>query len=88
MKTIVTIWRDRQLDIRVYEVPEGAEIKAGDKVLVESAFGEEPGMATQDPIEVADDIVKYFTAGPLLKITAIVMPIAPNQQDDHKDDEN
>jgi hypothetical protein len=69
-------------------VPEGAEVKEGDRVFVEYGNAECSGVATQDPIEVEDGIVEYFTAAPLRKITAIVIPIAADTQDDPADDEN
>ena len=81
MKTIVTVKRFWDGCTSVYEVPDGAELKSGYRVLVEYNNTECAGVATQDPIEVADDIVEYFTAEPLLKITAIVTPIAEPQDD-------
>lgn len=88
MKTIVTILRTADSNTRIYEVPEGAEVKAGDRVFVEYGDTECPGVVTQDPIEVEDSIVAYFTPRPLRKITAIVTPITAETQDDPADDEN
>ena len=88
MKTIVTIQRIEDGRNRIYEVPEGAVVKAGDRVFVEYGAAECPGIVTQDPIEVEDSIIGYFTPSPLRKITAIATPIAAEPQDDPADDEN
>ena len=88
MKTIVTILRTADSSIRIYEVPAGVEVKEGDRVFVEYGNAECPGVATQNPIEVEDGIVEYFTDAPLRKITAIVIPIAAEHQDDPDNGEN
>lgn len=70
MKKIVTVHRDIDDETRIYEVPEGLEVKNGDSVKFEWRGTETTGWATQDAIEVEDKIVAYFTPVPLRKITA------------------
>ena len=69
MKKIVTVQRHIDGRTRIYEVPEDMEVHRGDNITVEFKGSETAAVATQDAIEVADDIVAYFTNRPLRKVT-------------------
>lgn len=89
MKKITTVLRDTSYtDIGVYEIPEGVEVKAGDRVLVEYGDIECLGVVTQNPVEIEDSIVAYFTSAPLRKITAIVTPITADTQNTQENDKD
>lgn len=81
MKTIVTIKYLGDFCEDIFEVPAGATVKAGDRVLVECGDYEHPGVATQDAIEVEDSIVAYFTKdNPIRKVTAIITPLINDEK--------
>lgn len=69
MKKIVTVQRHIDGRNRVYEVPEDMEVHRGDNIMVEFRDTETAAVATQDAIEIEDDIVAYFTNRPLRKVT-------------------
>lgn len=79
MKKIVTVNRDADNRTRIYEVPEEIEVKAGESVKIEWRDTESTGTATQDAIEVEDNLVAYFTPKPLRKVTE---KLADAAQDD------
>lgn len=69
MKKLVTVKRDIDGRTRVYEVPADLEVQAGDRVYVEfAATAGAIATATQDAIEVEDDIVAFFTDTPLRRV--------------------
>ena len=84
MKKIVTIQRDADGRTRIYEVPEDIEVKAGESVKIEFRDTESTGTVTQNPIEIEDSILAYFTPRPLRKVTENL----DTTQDTPTDDEN
>lgn len=88
MKTIVTVKHYQYGTVGIYEVPDGVELKAGDLVVVELSGRDFPGVATQNAIEVADDIVEYFTAEPLTKIKAVMASNTAEPQEGPENEQN
>ena len=82
MKKIVTVKREIDQRIRVYEVPDDLDVKAGDFVEVEFRDGVTAATATQDAIEIEDSIVSYFTNAPLRKVTLVIPPRTNNNADE------
>lgn len=69
MKKIVTVKRDVDGRTRIYEVTE--DIAAGTSVLFSFRGQAHTGVATQNSIEVTDEIVEFFTNKPLVLATTL-----------------
>ena len=79
MKKIVTVKRHNDGHIRIYEVAE--DIAAGETVIFRFGSQITSGVATQNSIEVEDDIVAYFTDKPLVMAARVPQAMLVEEDD-------